>query len=245
MEKIHDIEFLSMEVIETNEWNPNFMEQKAFDRLLREIRTSGFVSAIQVVKLDNDRFRIIGGEHRYRAAKALGYEKVPCVVLSEAQFQDVDLQKFLTVRLNMLSGNLDPDKFRVLYEEMADKYGPDSLEDLFGFTDEDQWNAVTKAIRNELRDAGIPKDKIKKAMEALEDDHSIEGLSKILNDIFSKNSDTLKSNGFMVFDFNDSLMLFIDVSKVMFKFFDELQINTAPSELKDKFEEIFNKVNVE
>jgi hypothetical protein len=236
MSTIADVVYLPLSEIEVNEWNPNLMEQRAFDRLLKEIRNSGFVSAIQVVKLSNGKHRIIGGEHRYRAAKVLDYDEIPCVILSAAEFQDEDVQKFMTVKLNMMSGELDPDKFRMLYEEMAEKYGSDSLEDLFGFTDEDQWRMITKAIGRELKDAGISSDKISKAINALETG-SIDGLSKILNEIFSENSDTLKNLGFMSFKFQDSEMIFVDVSRDVFKYMDEIQINAEPAQLQN---ELFN-----
>jgi ParB-like chromosome segregation protein Spo0J len=237
----HDIRFIPITQIEENEFNPNSMDGKAFERLLKEIQTSGFIAAIQVVPLDNGKFRIIGGAHRYKAALKLGFHELPCVVLADAQFKSEDVQKFLTVKLNMLSGELDPDKFRILYEEMAEKYGEESLQDLFGFTDETEWDAVTKAIKRELKDNGFTEEQIDKAWEEAGEDKSIENLSRILNGIFSENGETLNSRGYMIFDFEGSKMFFMDVDKKVFKFFDEMQINEDPAQLNGKLLEVLQK----
>lgn len=233
-QKLHEIKYLPLDKIRENAWNPNEMDSKSFDRLLKEIQMTGMISAIQVVPTEDGNYRIIGGAHRFKAAKELGFDEIAAVILSETQFKDEDVQKFLTVRLNMLSDDVDPEKFRVLYEEMADKYGAESLQNLFGVTDDDAWTSMTKAITRELRDAGIPKDKIKKALEEAGDDKSVDNLSRILNGIFSENADTLNTRGYMYFDFEGTTMMFVDVSKDVFKFFDELQINSDPKELENE-----------
>jgi hypothetical protein len=238
----NEIVFLPMSKIKVNPWNPNEMSDPAFKRLIKEIETSGFISALQVVPLDEGVYRIIGGEHRYKAAQYLGYKEVPVVIMSDVQFKDEDLQKFLTVRLNMLHGELDGDKFRTLYEEMADKYGADQLQDLFGVTDDDQWASVMKDIRKQLKDAGIPKADVDKAMEAMQGDKSMDNLSKILNGIFSKNADTLAKHGFMLFDVDGVKMFYVDVSKKLFNFFDEIQINNVTDQIEPRLTSVLNEV---
>jgi hypothetical protein len=231
--------FVSMpiESLEENSWNPNQMSEEAFDRLVKEIGISGFISACQVVPIESGKYRIIGGAHRYRAALKLGYTKIPVVVMSDAKFKSEDLQKFLTVKMNVLSGELDPEKFRLLYEEMVDKYGEDSLKDLFGFVEEDSWELMMKAVKRELKDAGVTD------LSALENiqDHSLENLSKVLNGIFTEGGDTLKKNGFMIFTFEGIQMFFADVSRNLFEVFNELELDTPPLELESKLLDWFDK----
>ena len=73
---------ISVGEIEANQWNPNQMKDKEFDRLVKEIDESGMIDPIQVVPLDSGKYRIMGGEHRYHACKLLGYETVPSIVLT-------------------------------------------------------------------------------------------------------------------------------------------------------------------
>ena len=242
---IHEIKMLTLEEIKANAWNPNEMTSAAFERLVKEIDTTGFVSAIQVVPTNDGFYRIIGGEHRYWAAKKLNYKKVPAVVLADVMFQDEDLQKFLTVRLNMLSGDLDPDKFRVLFEEMKDKYGADSLKDLFGFTDDDKWAMIRKEVERGLKDAGMDKGEIKEALTKLDENKTIENLSQILNGIFSSNADVLQKTGMILFDFANAKAVHCNVEKDVFKYFDELEVNSKPEELTRKIEDLLMKLTEE
>jgi hypothetical protein len=124
---------------------------------------------------------------------------------------------------------------------MAEKYGEESLQDLFGFTDETEWGAVTKAIKRELKDNGFTEEQIDKAWEEAGEDKSIENLSRILNGIFSENGETLNSRGYMIFDFEGSKMFFMDVDMKVFKFFDEMQINEDPAQLNGKLLEVLQK----
>ena len=73
---------LDIEVLDASDWNPNQMDDKQFDRLVREIDESGMIDPIQVVPTDDGRYRIIGGHHRTNACKLLGYETIPCIVLN-------------------------------------------------------------------------------------------------------------------------------------------------------------------
>ena len=55
------------------------------------------------------------------------------------------------MRLNVIHGGIDPEKFVVLYEEMSKKYGDDILKDLMGFVESKEWNKLTSGIKAALR----------------------------------------------------------------------------------------------
>jgi hypothetical protein len=205
-----------------NEWNPNAMDPETFNRLTNELSNVGFIDPIQVVPTDDGRYRILGGEHRYQAAKVLGWDELPCVILTEERWQDEDLQKFVTVRLNMLHGKLNPTKMVQLYEEMADKYGEDSLQELFAFTDSDAWEGLLKEMTKGIKQSGLPKDMADKFDEAAKEIKTVEGLSHVLNKLFTDYGDTLKHN-FMVFTFGGKEHLFIAMSKKMKKTMDRVK----------------------
>lgn len=200
---------LSIDEIEPNEWNPNEMDEVAFQRLIKEIKEVGFINPIQVVPV-GDKYRIIGGEHRYRAALILGMEKIPAIILEDKKFSDEELQKFLTVRLNMLRGKLNPMKFMELYDEFAKKYGEDKVQELMAITDKEVWKKITKDLKKDLKKAGVPKEEIEKLDEL--DIEDIDKLGNILQDLFIKYGDTLKYS-FMVFDFGGQKHVYIKLNK--------------------------------
>lgn len=201
-----------IDLISKNEWNPNEMDDDTFNRLVEEIEDSGMVSAIQVVPAPGGKFLILGGEHRYQALRSLGWEKVPCNILTDDKFLDRDLQELLTVRLNVIQGKLNPDKFLKLYEDKVSKYGAEQLQALFGFTSSDAWKKVTKGVEKAIEDAGIGDGTLlKKLKKKTKKVGSVDGLGKILNQLFKEYGSDLKHN-FMVFTYGGRQHLYVILS---------------------------------
>ena len=214
MSELMEIKRIDIEKIKPNEWNPNAMDDITFNRLTEEIETVGMIDPIQVVPLDDGTFRILGGEHRYQACKILGYDELPCVILGDEKFKDEDLQKFLTMRLNIIKGDLNPERFVDLYNEMADKYNEDSLQHLMGYTNDQAWDKLTTGIREALKDSGMSDDELDKFDAASEEIKTVDDLSVILNEMFTKHGDTLK-HSFMVFTFGKKDHIYVTMDKVM------------------------------
>ena len=67
--------------IETNPFQPrNDFEEEALNELDESIREQGIIQPITVRKRGYDRYQVISGERRLRAAKAAGLEDVPCYI---------------------------------------------------------------------------------------------------------------------------------------------------------------------
>lgn len=193
-----------------NSWNVNKMSDAEFNRLAKEIEEVGFITPLEVVPLagDEEKYEILGGYHRFEACRVLGYEEVDCTVLTDEKWKDEDLKKFVSVRLNIIHGKIDPEKFTTLYEEMEKKYGPDSLMDLMGYTDEGAWNKLTAGVRDALSGTGLPKEAIDKFDESMKEIKTIDGLSSVLNSIFNEHGDTLQYN-FISFSYGSKEGLFV------------------------------------
>ena len=201
MATIHNVIEVDIDDILPNPWNPNTMDDATLQRLVDEIDRVGYMDYLQVVPINDGKYRIIGGEHRYRALKELGhFGDIKVICLSDSKFEDEDLQKFLTMRLNVIKGSLNPEKFANLYNEMCDKYGTDKLQELMGFTDTDAWNQVTGGISTALHHAGVPKKDVEDFERRSSHTGSVDDLSSIVSDIFSKHGDTLDYS-FMIFTF--------------------------------------------
>jgi hypothetical protein len=187
--------------IRPNPWNPNQMKDKEFDRLVREIEESGMISPLQVVPMSDDSgtyFRIIGGEHRYNACKVLGYTTIPCVVLHGEDWQDEERQKFVTMRLNVIKGGLNPEKMLKLYEDVAKGRDAADMADMLGYTDKDVWDKTVKAFMKDVDTTGLPakaKKEIKKQIAELANEvKTVESLSSILHKIMKKYGSTVDKN---------------------------------------------------
>jgi len=110
-----DIVWLKPDEIKPNDYNPNFMPQETFKDTIDDIKKNGFFGAIIINK---DKI-IIDGEHRWRALKVLGAEKIPCIIESKASKNDV-LSKTLTIRLNRERGYLVPSETGKLLQSMTE-----------------------------------------------------------------------------------------------------------------------------
>lgn len=177
-----------------NASNPNKMGSREFDLLVDNIEQTGLTDPILVRQIDVDSYEIVGGHHRYEAASFLGFETVPCTVITDPDF-DQDQADFQLVRMNLIKGKLDPEAFFALYQKVAEKYSDDVLQESFGFADEAEFKKLITQMSKQLPDKGL-QDKFKEAAQEIK---TIDGLSKLLNEMFTKYGDTLPF-GYMVFD---------------------------------------------
>lgn len=210
-----DLKYIRVDLIEPNTWNPQVMDTTEFACLCKEITEVGFIDPIQVIALDTGKYRIIGGEHRWEAAKKVGLDEVPCGVIRGVKWKSEDLQKFVTTRLNLIGGKMDPEKFLKLYEEMAEKYGADQLQDLFGWTDAKAFAKILGGIQKSLKKA-LPKEMHGAIDAAAKEAKSIEDLTNIVQMLFHKYGDTV-GQSFMVFSYGKSQHLYVRMDAAMNK----------------------------
>ena len=162
----------------------------------------------------------IGGHHRHMACQALGYEAIPAIVLTDEKWQNEEEQKLETVRLNVIKGELDSERFMALYQEVAEQHGEDAVGDLMGFSDEAAFKKMVGDTTRAMRDAGLPDDAVNELEDIFGDDsdedRTMENLTAILQRIFKKYGDTL-SQHFMYFDWGGKQHLYVECSVKSFK----------------------------
>lgn len=173
--------------------NPNKMSTRKFNLLVDNL-SKGFTDPIYVRPVEDGKYRIIGGHHRWEAAKVLGLEEVPVTINTDPEF-DEDQEAFQLMRHNMIRGNLDAQSFVKLYESLTQKYGIDVLADAFGFEEEEELQKLIKKTEKTL-----PKEMKEKFKEAAKDVKTLADLSQLLNKLFSTYGDTLPY-GYMFMDF--------------------------------------------
>jgi len=106
------------------------MDQTALSELAASIRAQGLMQPLLVRPLERDRYELIAGERRWRAAQMAGLEEVPALV------REVPDEAALAMSLieNIQRENLNPieeaaglqrlvDEFRMTHEQVADAVG--------------------------------------------------------------------------------------------------------------------------
>jgi hypothetical protein len=193
---------LKIELLDANADNPNRMSDAEFNLLCDNVEATGITDPLLVRAMPGGRFRVVGGHHRLEVAKLFGFEDVPCTVIEDPDFDD-DAERFQLVRMNMIRGKMDPGKFLKLYEGLSKKYEKEIMAEAFGFAEQAQFDKLVDQMGKNL-----PPEIQQQFKQAAKEVKTIDGLSKLLNGMFSKYGDTLEY-GYMVLDYGgkDSIWL--------------------------------------
>ena len=193
-----------------NIWNPNTMDEKEFNLLVQNYQKLPGAVPITVVEKGDGTYMIIGGEHRWKAARLTGEKMIGAVVYKEGEI-DEDLAKFQTMRLNMIHGKIDPKKFVDMYMGLSGKYSEEVLKESMGFINQAEWDRLLSKVKQGLptRDLKERFDQVKEQIKTMED------LSTILNRLFAEHGSSLPYN-FMIFDFGGKENLWIRMDKPLF-----------------------------
>ena len=134
-----------------NRYQPRtHVDDARLDDLARSIKANGVIQPI-VVRRVGDRFQIIAGERRWRAALKAGLQRVPIAVREVAAGQERSLLEMALIE-NIQRENLNPIEEALAYRRLADE---------FQMKQEDIAEAVGKdraSVANQLRLLKLPDD---------------------------------------------------------------------------------------
>ena len=104
-----------------NEFQPRaHVDEARLQELAQSIKTNGVIQPI-VVRRMGDRFQIIAGERRWRAAKLAGLLRVPIAVRDVAPGQEQSLLQMALIE-NIQRENLNPIEEALAYRRLADEF---------------------------------------------------------------------------------------------------------------------------
>ena len=131
-----DIREVDINLVHPNPYNPNKMDDRTYKLTLKSIEEDGLMGEI-IVREDPDKpneFIIIDGEHRWKAARELGYETIKV----EIKAKDTPEAMISTLRLNKARGENDPIKEAEVIHELHKTYSTEEIEEKLGYTKEEQ-----------------------------------------------------------------------------------------------------------
>lgn len=226
---------INIDKLEPNQWNPNKMSEENFNDLVENIRRIGWIDDILVRPLEDGKYEIIGGEHRWRAAKVLGFKEVPCKV------KDFDDKEAVaqTGRMNFIKGKPGKNDLIRYYNYVLMKgWSKEDARDAMALRDDVMWKQVLEDTRAGLPDEMKPKfDEMKKEIQTMDD------LSLVLNRLFAEYGDTVKYS-FMFFMFGGRLHLLIEMDTDLKKMMDKLTRYCSVNEIKitDVFKDLLKGI---
>jgi ParB family protein len=78
----NEILFINPEQILPNIYQPRqVFDNEAIEELAQSIKAYGIIQPLSVRRMGNDKYELVAGERRLRAAKSIGLEKVPAIVV--------------------------------------------------------------------------------------------------------------------------------------------------------------------
>lgn len=224
-------EDIALDRLDLNPDNVNEMGDSELESLVRHIRSVGMIEPIQVIPTQDGRFMILGGEHRYKAAKEIGMPSIPAVVITDPRFADKDLLDLTAFKLNVIKGKQDPIKFVKLYEKMAAKYGQDAVKEVFAVSDKTLWKKLTKNLISGLKESGVPGSVLDEIEKAGNSAPNLEKMAKRVGKILS----SVKGGseyGAMIFTHGDSKSIIISVDENLFKLMEFLSAYSSSTSVK-------------
>lgn len=109
---------LEVDKIEVNPYQPRtqFNEQ-AIGELAESIKSLGIIQPVTVRKVDRNQYQLVSGERRYRAAKSIGFDRIPAYV------RIANDQEALEMALveNIQRRDLDPIEIALSYQRLMDE----------------------------------------------------------------------------------------------------------------------------
>ncbi len=136
--------------------NPNRQTKYIFSKLVESIRKHGFIQPI-IVREKGDKYEVIGGAHRLRAAQSLKMAKLPAINLGKVG--DAEAASMLIV-LNETHGSADQDEMAALIQFINESGGEEALQvlpytesELADLLDDDSGDEMDGADDDEAEEA--------------------------------------------------------------------------------------------
>lgn len=162
-------------------------DQQSLEELASSIKVHGILLPLVVIKYKDDKYQIVAGERRWRAAKIVGLNKVPAVVRSMDKFNQLQvslIENVQRVDLKPLEQALTiaklHEQFSITYDDIAIKIGK-----------------AKSTVMNMVRLLNLPQD----AKDALNNNIISEGHART---ILSLKDNTLKQKQLLDYIIKDS-----------------------------------------
>lgn len=142
------IEYVGVGDIKPNNYNPNRQSEADFELLQRSMEEDGFTQPVVAVRMTQEHLDedpklkdvysvgdivIVDGEHRWRAAALLGYEKIPLVFVPMGLAQ----AKIATLRHNRARGSEDFEMSAQVLRDLQDLGASDWAQESLQLSDEE------------------------------------------------------------------------------------------------------------
>ncbi len=105
--------------IETNPFQPRQeFDEAALEELARSIKDNGIIQPITLRQISPERYQLVTGERRWRAAGLIGLKKVPAII---RDYSDLQMMEVALIE-NLQREDLNPIEEAQAYQKMIDEF---------------------------------------------------------------------------------------------------------------------------
>src|SRR5829696_1438978 len=111
---------IDLDLIEPNNFQPrtNFDEER-LEQLAQSIRANGIIQPLLVRKLSFDKYQLVAGERRWRAAQRAGLHRVPCVIKEIPEDKMLELALIENIQRQELNAIEEAQAYKRLIETLG------------------------------------------------------------------------------------------------------------------------------
>jgi ParB family chromosome partitioning protein len=111
---------IDLDLIEPNNFQPRTsFDEERLEQLAQSIRANGIIQPLLVRRLSADRYQLVAGERRWRAAQRAGLHRVPCVVKEIPEDKMLELALIENIQRQELNAIEEAQAYKRLIETLG------------------------------------------------------------------------------------------------------------------------------
>ena len=111
---------IDLDLIEPNNFQPRTsFDEERLEQLAQSIRANGIIQPLLVRRLSTDRYQLVAGERRWRAAQRAGLHRVPCVVKEIPEDKMLELALIENIQRQELNAIEEAQAYKRLIETLG------------------------------------------------------------------------------------------------------------------------------
>lgn len=202
--KVHTTKMIKIDKLRVIDHNSQKQSKQKFDDLKKNISEEGFDENLIVRTLEDGTFEVVSGNHRFRAAKDLGFKELPCVVRDDWDEVKAQLQ---SVRRNFGRGDIDKNLFTEQVNALHEQgVAFTDIIDGMGFADMDEFASLYKDQQEKEKAAHAAM--AEEASQDVQVVKMIDDLGAILSSLIDQYGHTIP-NSFIIFPVGGKNHLYI------------------------------------
>src|ERR1044071_251664 len=111
---------IDLDLIEPNNFQPRTsFDEERLEQLAQSIRANGIIQPLLVRRLSADKYQLVAGERRWRAAQRAGLHRVPCVVKEIPEDKMLELALIENIQRQELNAIEEAQAYKRLIETLG------------------------------------------------------------------------------------------------------------------------------